>query len=103
MTGGKVAGALGIGEKNAIHKEVLARRLGLNERALRAQVHREQLDGARIVATESGYFLAADDSDIKRFISRTAKRGKSTFDVVRAMARHLGGDGGQMTLDEYFG
>lgn len=60
---------LGVGESQAISLEQLALATGLPERSVKAEVLRARINGELILSSDSGYFLPADDSDIRRYVA----------------------------------
>ena len=93
MSEKKVVDYLGRGKENAISARQLASMMGYtNLRSLRAKVSRERRDGAVILSsTDSmhyGYYLAADQSEVDRYIAQQAKRAKSTYVSIRSAKRY---------------
>lgn len=83
------------GEKMAIPARELCRVAGLeNSRSLRAEIDRERLAGALILASDRGYYLPSVDPDIARyelraFLRRQDARLVSNRRSVKAVRRAL--------------
>jgi biotin operon repressor len=57
---------LGQGEQHAIHKQPLAKRLGVHERIVRETIVEMRHTGIPIIGSQKGYYLAADIQDIQK-------------------------------------
>lgn len=98
------------GESMAIPARELCRLAGFeNSRSLRAEIERERMDGALILASDRGYFLPSAEPDVARselrsFIRRQDARLASNRRSVKAVRRALRdldkAAAGQMNLEE---
>lgn len=83
------------GEEMAIPARELCRVTGFeNSRSLRAEIERERMDGALILASDRGYYLPANDplqarSELRSFLRRQDKRLASNRRSVKAVRRAL--------------
>ena len=88
---------LSIGEQNAITAKELARLLGLNEREITYTVNALRKKGVLICSnTQSGFWLPADDTDIKDFVGQMNSR---IIDMQKAMnpaVEYLNNGGGSI-------
>ena len=74
---------LSVGEQNAITAKDLARLLGWNERDVTITVNALRKQGELICSsTQSGFWLPADDEDIKGFVRQMRSR---IVDMEKAM------------------
>lgn len=81
------------GRENAIPARQLADMLGIRDtRYLRHLIARERRNGAVILSSTDrlhyGYYLAADQADVDRYISQQAKRAQSTLTSIRSAKRY---------------
>lgn len=98
------------GEELAIPARDLCRVAGFeNSRSLRAEIDRERMGGALILASERGYYLPDGDpeqarSELRAFLRRQDARLASNRRSVKAVRRALRemdrAAGGQMNLEE---
>lgn len=83
------------GEEMAIPARDLCRVAGYeNSRSLRAEIDRERLDGALILASDRGYFLPSAEpaqarSELRAFLRRQDKRLASNRRAVKGVRRAL--------------
>lgn len=98
------------GEELAISARELCRVAGFEgTRSLRAEIDKERLDGAPILASDRGYFLPAAEPDvarsemrsfIRRMDARLASNRRSIKAVRRALREMDKAAAGQMNLEE---
>lgn len=60
---------LSTGEREAISLEQLSLATGLPERAVKKAVLNERLNGELILSSENGYFLPADENELRRYVN----------------------------------
>ena len=74
---------LSVGEENAITCKQLSKYLGLSERDITIQINALRKKGELICSsTQSGFWLPADDEDIKSFVRQMRSR---IVDMEKAM------------------
>lgn len=95
MTTGKkcVVDYLRRGQENAIPARTLADAMGIKDtRYLRILVEHERRNGAVILSSTDrlhyGYYLAADQAEVDRYIARQSKRAKSTWASIKSAKRY---------------
>ena len=81
--------ALRYGAKKAIHVKDLCEATGLPDRAVRKHVEIMRESGVCIISDVNGYYLPANEDELKRFISRTEKTARSCFSSLRTAKRTL--------------
>lgn len=64
----KISEFLSNGEGQAVSLDELSISTGLPERAVKAEVLRSRIAGELILSSERGYFLPADDDEIRRYV-----------------------------------
>lgn len=96
---------LPVGRENAIPMATLARSLGMTERALRAEIVREQNEGALILSAYNrphGYFRPADGEQGRRelevYCKATRARAVRVLHRLRASRNALRNVEGQTSL-----
>lgn len=73
------------GESEAVHLMDLCRLTGASPTSVKAAVRRARLDGAPIVSSTSGYWLAASEAEIKGFSRMMQAQGNSRLEVAEAV------------------
>lgn len=76
---------LNVGADNAKTTQELADVLGIDARDVRKAVRNERLQGVPICSDKSGYYLPADENELKYTISRLYKIGRSNFAVAKVL------------------
>lgn len=76
---------LNVGAVNARTTKELADVLGIDVRDVRQAVRNERMQGVPICSDISGYYLPADDNEMRRTVSRLYKIGRSNFAVAKAL------------------
>ena len=85
---------LSVGEQNAITAKDLARLLGWNERDVTITVNALRKQGELICSnTQSGFWLPADDEDIKSFVRQMNGRIKDMQKAMKPAIEYLNGGG----------
>lgn len=73
------------GAENALTLQELAQLTGEDERGIRRRIQQERKDGKLILSDcQHGYFLPAEESDVRRFIGSMSRRAKEIAAVSRA-------------------
>lgn len=85
-----IAGLLPTGKENAISTKDLLKLTGCKTvRELQAEISNERRSGAVICSgSSSGYWLPANENELREFISTTISRARNTFKATRS-AREL--------------
>lgn len=98
----KISEYLPIGKENAIPSKTLAEILGFDTvRELQKAIERERQAGAVILSTcteGGGYFLPANETEIREFIRTLSNRAKNTRRSMESALDALDGMTGQMRL-----
>lgn len=98
----KISDYLPTGKQNAVPSKELADMLGFDTvRELQKAIERERRTGAVILSTctdGGGYFLPADESEIKEFIRTLSNRAKNTQRAIDSALLELDRRSGQMRL-----
>lgn len=102
----KIVPVLLCGEENAISASVLASRLGLTGRELRARVRADRDLGFLILSSPAGYFLPSEDAErargeILRCYRAHASRVYGGIPFLKRMVERLGISPQQIGLSEY--
>ena len=77
---------------------VLAGRLGVDDRALRAAIMRARESGAIIAGDSAGYYIPADKAELRRYYKTAKKRSLSGLKSLKAARRKLAEIEGQQTF-----
>ena len=86
---------LSVGEQNAITAKDLARLLGWNERDVTITVNALRKQGELICSnSQSGFWLPADDKDIKSFVRQMNGRIKDMQKAMKPAVEYLKNGGG---------
>ena len=86
---------LSVGEENAITAKDLAKYLGWNERDITITVNALRKQGTLICSnTQSGFWLPADDEDIKSFVRQMNGRIKDMQKAMKPAVEYLKNGGG---------
>ena len=84
-----IADLLPSGEQNAVPRAHLRKITGLNDRQLRKEIELERRQGLAICSNNlSGYYMAADDGERKRFVNSMLHRAA---EITRTAAAIEGG------------
>lgn len=80
------------GQVNAIPARQLADMMGIRDlRTLRNRIEKERKDGAVILSSTDrlhyGYYLAADQSEVDRYIAQQSARVKTSLEVLKSAKR----------------
>ena len=98
----KITDYLPTGKENAIPSKTLAEILGFDTvRELQKAIERERQAGAVILSTcteGGGYFLPANETEIREFIRTLSNRAKNTRRSMESALDALDGLTGQMRL-----
>ena len=98
----KITDYLPTGTENAIPSKTLAEILGFDTvRELQKAIERERQAGAVILSTcteGGGYFLPANETEIREFIRTLSNRAKNTRRSMESALDALDGMTGQMRL-----
>ena len=98
----KITDYLPTGKENAIPSKTLAEILGFDTvRELQKAIARERQAGAVILSTcteGGGYFLPANETEIREFIRTLSNRAKNTRRSMESALDALDGMTGQMRL-----
>lgn len=98
----KITEYLPTGKENAIPSKTLAEILGFDTvRELQKAIERERQAGAVILSTcteGGGYFLPANETEIREFIRTLSNRAKNTRRSMESALDALDGMTGQMRL-----
>lgn len=98
----KITDYLPTGKENAIPGKTLAEILGFDTvRELQKAIERERQAGAVILSTcteGGGYFLPANETEIREFIRTLSNRAKNTRRSMESALDALDGMTGQMRL-----
>ena len=98
----KITDYLPTGKENAIPSKTLAEILGFDTvRELQKAIERERQAGAVILSTcteGGGYFLPANETEIREFIRTLSNRAKNTRRSMESALVALDGMTGQMRL-----
>ena len=98
----KITDYLPTGKENAIPSKTLAEILGFDTvRELQKAIERERQAGAVILSTcteGGGYFLPANETEIREFIRTLSNRAKNTRRSMESALDALDGMIGQMRL-----
>ena len=98
----KIADYLPTGKQNAVSSKELADLLGFDTvRELQKSIERERQAGAVILSTctdDGGYFLPANESEIREFIRTLSNRAKNTRRSMESAQDALDEMTGQMRL-----
>ena len=77
------------GAGNGITMSELAALYGCSSREIRAQVHRERVDGAVILAGETGFYLPSEDpetalQELRAFEKRMKAKARNTLEATKS-------------------
>lgn len=97
-----IAELLHVGRENGTSRTELARITGLDEREVRRLIRAERLAGAVIISGNDGYFLPADEHDIRMFARSMSHRAGEIYKVSRAAEEALARTEGQEVIEEWF-
>lgn len=77
------------GRENAVPMRVLAERLGVDDRALRAAIMRARESGDIIAGDSAGYYIPTDKAELRRYYHTARKRCLSGLRALQAARRKL--------------
>ena len=89
------------GKGNAVSAAALAELLGFRSvRALQKDIEKARESGQLILsASTGGYYLPADDAEIKEFIATLKSRALMTLRAIKHARQYLNETKGQMSLE----
>ena len=87
----KISDFLATGEGQAMTLDELSIATGLPERAVKAEVLRERIQGALILSNERGYFLPADQQEIRAYVCSRKCYIKTACTALRPFVQALKG------------
>ena len=80
-----ISDLLHAGVENALTLRELVQLTGEDERSIRRRIQQERKEGKLILSDcQRGYFLPAEESDVRRFIGSMSRRAKEIAAVSRA-------------------
>lgn len=80
-----ISDLLHAGAENALTLRELVQLTGEDERSIRRRIQQERKEGKLILSDcQRGYFLPAEESDVRRFIGSMSRRAKEIAAVSRA-------------------
>lgn len=86
------------GRSNAIPMQMLAERLGVDPRSLRAAIARAREAGEIIAGDSAGYYRPADKAELRRYYFAARKRSLSGLKSLKAVRRKLAEFDGQQDM-----
>lgn len=86
------------GKNNAIHLEVLANRLGVNQGTAKNLVRSARRNGAFILSGINGYWYAENEQEKREFVLLMKKQAISRLVSIKAINRTLNTINGQYDL-----
>lgn len=89
------------GKDNAVSAAALAERLGFRSvRMLQKDIEKARESGQLILsATTGGYYLPADDEEVKEFIATLKSRALMTLRTIKHARRYLNETKGQISIE----
>lgn len=93
---------LPIGKKNAICTNDLTVLMGFSDsRALQSDISRSRDNGQIILSsTSGGYYLPANDDEVREFIGALRARAINTFRALKSAREYLKEDKAQISFDD---
>lgn len=90
------------GKENAISTDELTVLLGFTDtRALQTDISKARADGQIILSsTSGGYYLPANDDEVREFIGALQARAIGTFKAIKSARKYLKEDKGQMSFKD---
>lgn len=82
---------LSAGEGQAVSLDELSISTGLPERTIKAEVLRARMAGELILSSERGYFLPADEYEIRRYVNSRKAYLKTAHACLRPFLKALKG------------
>lgn len=89
MTKEQLLQAIPIGEKNAIHMEQLAKRLGIDVSTLKRYIRQARREGADILSGTSGYWQSENNHEKKMWTRSMKKQALSRLATSKYMRHYL--------------
>ncbi|MBQ9458309.1 MAG: hypothetical protein IJU66_00065 [Oscillospiraceae bacterium] len=77
------------GKRNAISRRMLASRVGMNDRNVRACIEAARRDGHFIISSNEGYYLATEPEEVERQYRIDHARALSILARLTPMRRYL--------------
>lgn len=82
----RVSDYLGRGQENAISLRRLSAMFGENPRSIRKMIEMERRSGTPILSdNENGYWLAADEAEVRRFVRSMRGRAEEIWKTAAAV------------------
>lgn len=94
-----IAELLSYGQENAVPLRQLVAWTGRNGRMVRRMIETERREGIPICSGETGYYLASNPSELRRFQASMIRRALEIVRTVRALDGTLQEMGGQTAFD----
>lgn len=93
---------LPVGKANAISTNELAVLMGFSDsRGLQADIAKARDNGQVILSsTSGGYYLPANDDEVREFIGALQARAIGTFKAIKSARKYLKEDKAQMSFDD---
>lgn len=90
------------GKENAISTSELTVLMGFSDsRALQTDISKARADGQIILSsTSGGYYLPANDDEVREFIGALQARAIGTFKAIKSARKYLKEDKGQISFDD---
>ncbi|MGN0496200.1 MAG: hypothetical protein ACI4GW_08230 [Lachnospiraceae bacterium] len=90
------------GKENAISTDELTVLLGFTDaRALQTDISKARADGQIILSsTTGGYYLPANDDEVREFIGALQVRAIGTFKAIKSARKYLKEDKAQMSFKD---
>lgn len=89
-----------VGAKNAVSKQEICRKTGLNERTVRNFVAELRDEGYLIISTSQskGYYFPSSKNEAEHFVNEMEKRGRKCFAAVSFARQWIRQNEDQLTL-----
>ena len=88
-----------VGKENALHLNVIAAEWNVSQTAAKAMIRQARMQGAKVCSSKSGYWIAANDEDIRAFLESHRIHALSCFKTEKALRHNLNEIKGQMYLN----
>lgn len=87
----KISDFLSIGEDQGISLSDLAAAVNIPERAVKAEILRARISGELILSSDRGYFLPADQDEIRAFVNKRRACIRTANKALRPFLKALKG------------
>lgn len=87
----KISEFLSYGEGQAVSLDELSISTGLSERAVKAEVLRARISGELILSNERGYFLPADEYELRSYVNSRKSYLKTAHAALNPFIKALKG------------